>query len=540
MGSSSDTVGSRAAAGAPNAIPPAMTDLQESHSSRPSGSAALGTRVAAGAAWMTLFKILDKSTGIVSTAILARLLVPDDFGLIVLAGSLIALLAAFGDLGLEVALLQRADADRSHFDTVWTFNVIFGIFLGVLTAAAAFPSANFYDDPRLANVMLAFALQQAIQGFENVGIVAFRKELEFKREFRFRATKRLLTTMILTIPLALFLRDYWALLGGNLGGTLLAVWLSYRVHPFRPQFSLAGLKPLLQFSKWFYLTSLINLVQSRSANLILANWADSVALGILSLSREIGEMVTREIAAPVNAAVFPAYAKIQDDRVLLHHHFLKVLSVLLLIVVPAGVGLSLLAEPIVLIFLGWKWRAAVDLLPIVSINGILGVCSASAHYVNLGTGQSRSTTIVRFANALLIVPLLFWLIPSHGALGAVMANLISSLAVLPITYVLLRQAIPLKLADLYQIIWRPATAAFAMSAVVFFIKTDDPLKQSILFLTANLAFCVIVGACVYLGVVFGLWRLAEKPAIGGEEWLLDKFHEIRTIAITMIRSIFQR
>ena len=78
-----------------------------------------------------------------STAILARLLVPDDFGLLALATSTIAMLEVLGVFGLETALVQRADVSRQHFDTVWTFNVLFGLSLGVIVITLAWPVASF-------------------------------------------------------------------------------------------------------------------------------------------------------------------------------------------------------------------------------------------------------------------------------------------------------------------------------------------------------------------------------------------------------------
>ena len=146
--------------------------------------------MAKGAAWMTTFKVVDRCTGIVSTAILARLLVPGDFGLVALATSTIAMLEVLGAFGLETALVQRADVSRQHFDSVWTFNVLFGLSLGVIVIALAWPVASFYGDPRLFSVLLILGLRQAILGFENVGIVAFRKDLAFDKEFKLPGYKK--------------------------------------------------------------------------------------------------------------------------------------------------------------------------------------------------------------------------------------------------------------------------------------------------------------------------------------------------------------
>src|SRR5215471_7281288 len=109
----------------------------------------LGSMMAKGAAWMTSFKIVDRCTAVLSTSILARLLVPADFGLVALATSMIAVLEVLGAFGLETALVQRADVSHEHFDSVWTFNCLFGLCLGGIVIALAWPIAFLYGDPRL-------------------------------------------------------------------------------------------------------------------------------------------------------------------------------------------------------------------------------------------------------------------------------------------------------------------------------------------------------------------------------------------------------
>src|SRR3954466_13285443 len=100
-----------------------------------------------GAAWNVLLRSVDRVIGIVSTVILARLLLPADFGLVALATSLLALLALLTAFGFDLALIQNRQAGRCHFDTVWTFNVIFGLAIALVLAFAASPVARFYNEP---------------------------------------------------------------------------------------------------------------------------------------------------------------------------------------------------------------------------------------------------------------------------------------------------------------------------------------------------------------------------------------------------------
>src|SRR5215207_6316120 len=141
----------------------------------------MSQRIAVGAAWMVLAKLLERGLGLISSLILVRLLAPSDFGIVAMAMSLIALLELFSSIGLDTVLIQRRDATRSHFDTAWTLNQLTSAAVALLLLAVALPAAAFYREPRLVPVIAVFAFAAAIQGFENIGVVSFRKDLQFDR-----------------------------------------------------------------------------------------------------------------------------------------------------------------------------------------------------------------------------------------------------------------------------------------------------------------------------------------------------------------------
>src|SRR5688572_22387334 len=114
-----------------------------------SGTGETRGALARGTAWMVGFRLLDRSVGLISMLILARVLTPADFGLVAMATALIAFVELFGAFGLELALIQRPDATRAHFDTAWTMNVLIGAMVALLLFALARPLAWFYDEPRL-------------------------------------------------------------------------------------------------------------------------------------------------------------------------------------------------------------------------------------------------------------------------------------------------------------------------------------------------------------------------------------------------------
>ena len=166
-----------------------------------------------GIAWMVVARLMDRSIGIVSTLILARLLVPGDFGLVAMATAIAGALELLGAFSFDLALIQKQNAEKRHYNTVWTFNVLFGCCCGALLILLAAPAAAFYRESRLPPVMVVLAASVAIAGFTNVGVVNFRKDLHFRNEFKFLFLKRI-TTFMVTIGFAFVLKSYWALLIG--------------------------------------------------------------------------------------------------------------------------------------------------------------------------------------------------------------------------------------------------------------------------------------------------------------------------------------
>src|SRR5215469_7861100 len=143
------------------------------------------TLMARGALWMLLFKAVDRGLGFISTLVLARLLVPADFGLLAMATSLIAFLELLTYFGLDTALLRDRETTSTHFNAVWTLNALAGCLIALVMLALSIPAAHFYREPRVTLVICALSAGSLIQGFENVGVVNFGKEMRFDREFRY-------------------------------------------------------------------------------------------------------------------------------------------------------------------------------------------------------------------------------------------------------------------------------------------------------------------------------------------------------------------
>lgn len=470
----------------------------------------IGRKMARGAGWMVLFKLVERSIGLASTVILARLLFPEDFGVVAMAMSVVAMLEILGAFNFDMALIQNQQAPRSHYDTAWTFNVLLGFSYAVALLVLAGPAAAFYEEPRIADVMRVLALATAIQGLENIGVVAFRKEMTFGKEFRFLISKKV-AMFVVTISLALWLKNYWALVGGILAGRATGVALSYRMHPYRPRPTLSARRELFGFSTWLLINNILSFLRLRSADFIIGKVAGSHSLGLFAISFEISNLPTTELAAPINRAVYPGYSKLSLDRAELTRGFLQVVAAIALVALPAGIGMATVARPMVELLLGDRWLEAIPLIQVLAVFGAVNAVQENNGMLYLSINRPRMLVYLGFLSAGMLLPLLLWATLRYGLIGATFAYLATALVMLPVNLLVLKRLLGLSLAAYAQALWRPATATalmyLAVTRLLDYLATTPVTAASPL----ALLLAVATGALVYAGALLLLWRLSGRP-----------------------------
>lgn len=474
--------------------------------------------MAKGAAWMVLFKLVERSLGLISTLVLARLLVPADFGVVAMATSVIAVLELLTGFSFDIALIQKQDAERRHYDTAWTLNIITWGTVAVLMFAAAGPVAAFYREPRVEYVLYALAIGILANGFENIGIVAFRKELTLNKEFYFLVTKKFIAAAT-GITVAVIFRSYWALVAGMVTSRVLGAVLSYFVHPFRPRLSLAGAHELLHFSRWLFVLSVQGAAISKAADFIVGRIAGPTALGVYNLGQEISNLPTTELVLPISRALFPGYAKMASDQNELCRGFLAVVAMLALLAVPAAAGIAVLADPLVNLLLGQKWLEVIPVIGVLAPYGLLMAFYTSAVHLLIASGRAKTVTWLAMIQLAVLLPGLVLGVRWGGLVGAAYGALTTALVMVPLTYVWTLRVIGARVRDYTGLIWRPVLAAVAMTAsVALWMRWLDEVgfgaERMIVLLTS-----ASLGVAVYGLSVFLLWRFGGMPP-GAETYLL--------------------
>lgn len=418
--------------------------------------------MASGTLWAVTMRMSVRLIGVVSVLILARLLVPDDFGLVAQAAMFYSFIELITEFGFESALIQNQQASRRHYDTVWTLNILRGATNAIALAAIAYPASIFLNEPRLHSVISFYALASLLKGFTNVGTVDFRKYLNFDRDFRFELWTKV-CGFIASIAVALIWRTYWAFVVGVLTGVITTIVTSYLMSPFRPRFSLSMWRPLFHFSKWIFGAELIGAIANKIDVFLLSRFSTVENVGFYTVSYEIGCTPSSEVAMPVARALMPGLSKLSDDPIQFRSLYLDTMGLVLLAAIPAGIGLSMLAEPITNVMLGNKWLSAIPIIEVLALYGITRAIFAMSASGYMAFGRVDLLGKLSVSNALFRIIGVVAGIYFGGMLGVAWGVLASSLCQTLLALAAQDQAGMLDLRSLVARCWRVMTAAITMA-----------------------------------------------------------------------------
>jgi O-antigen/teichoic acid export membrane protein len=454
---------------------------------------------------MIALRFFNRAVGFVSTLILARILIPEDFGLIAMAIVFSSFLSAISDMSVHVPLIQKANIDEDDLSSAWSLNLVICCAKAfVLIIGAGWVSA-FYGDARLEGIVYALAMITLLSGAQNVGIVLFQREMLFHKDFIFMAVTKLLT-FIVTIFLAIAFRSYLALVAGMVSGALCKFALSYAMHPFRPRWCRSRWGEFFGFSKWLLLNNILGFLGYRGVELIIGKTMTARDVGLFSVGHEIATLPTSELTAPINRASLPGYSKLQGDVSALRQSYLDVLGLVALVVVPAGAGISVSAEVLVPLLLGEKWIDSVQLVQILSLVGVFSCLMANSGTVFLSQGKPRLLTMLSGVRVLVLFPMLVFVGQELGLIGVAISLAMATLVWVSTSMLVLMRLISIKPRDFVSVTYRPLMAALVMMLV---LSAQQEILELAIWWDAIVQ--VFVGVVVYLALIVSFWGFAGKP-----------------------------
>lgn len=332
----------------------------------------LKEKTIAGMLWSSVGRIGTMLINFLSNLVLARLLMPDDFGCIAMLYVFIAVSAIFVNGGLGSALIQRKDPTHLDYTTVFYWNLVFSLVFYALLFFSSPLIANFYAMPQLSAVLRVQSLTLLIQAFAIVPATQLQKQLRFK-ELSVRNLIASSLGTVIGIVMAFCGLGVWSLVASAIVSSIASVLLLWRMSDWRPtwEFSFASLKSLFSFGGLMLLSSLVETIYTNIQRLIIGKVFTAADLGYYNQAKKLEEVPTTTLSTIVNEVSFPIFAQLQDDRERLNAALRKNIKAVTYLNFPLMLLLIVVAHPVITLLYTAKWEAAVPYFQILCLTGAI-------------------------------------------------------------------------------------------------------------------------------------------------------------------------
>jgi len=461
----------------------------------------LSQRTVRGGVWVFSLRIIQQSFGLARLVILARILSPNDFGLMGIVLLTMATLETFTQTGFQAALIQKKEDIRSNLDAVWTVLILRGFILFAILYFIGPYVAIFFNTPEAKPIMQVIGFSVLLQAFTNIGVIYFQKELEFKKEFIYQVAGTL-ADFIVAVSAVLILQNVWALVFGLLAGKAARCFVSYLIHPYRPHLSLdlGKAKELFGFGKWILGSSILIFLITQGDDIFVGKLLGVTALGFFQLAYRISNLPATEITHVISQVTFPAYSKLQDNIPKLREAYLKVLQITAFLSFPIAGLIFILAPDFTRIFLGEKWMPMVPAMMALCIFGVTRSIGATMGPILYSTGRPKIQTRLSGFQLLAMAVIIYPLTIQWGILGSSLAVVIPNILALILITREAKNIIEFRYKDFFLSITAPIIAVFIMLFAIFLKHSFLPSNSNIL----NFFMLVILGSIIYFGIIY-LW-----------------------------------
>lgn len=351
----------------------------------------LGHKAVSGAIWASINRFGSMSMQFVVNIILARLLLPADFGMIGMLTIFIAISQTLIDGGFGSALIQKKNPTQKDYSTIFFWNLFFSGILYLILFLCAPLIAKFYSMPNLSSILRVLALSLILSGIVSIQKVRLQKELAFK----IIAVVDLIS-YALTALIAIYLADRglgaWSLVIMQLAYIALSIiMLSFITH-WKPSlyFSKTSLKELFGFGGFIMAANILQTVCSNVQGLIIGKRFSATQMGYFSQAYKLDLVTSYSIPQVIVQVMYPIYSSIQDDKARLNSIVLMNMRVIAFIVFPILSILILSAEPLITLLYGEKWLPSVPYFRILCVGGFFVCLQNLNYYAVAAVGKSKS------------------------------------------------------------------------------------------------------------------------------------------------------
>ncbi len=395
----------------------------------------LGLKTVRGVLWNLAEQFSRRGTNVLVTLLLAYFLTPEDFGLIAMMALFLALGQSLMNSGFREALIRLEDATEADYTTAFCANVLLGLVsYGLLFALAPF-IAEFYDEPRLTELVRVTSLSVIIMSFQVVQVASLSRALNFKVQLKASFPASVLSG-ITALLLAYLGMGVWALVAQMVLNSLIHTVLLWFLEAWRPRasFSKDVLKRLYGFGYKLFFAGALDTTFKNLYVLVVAKVFAASTAGLYFFATKLKELLMAQLLQAVQNVTYPALASVQSDPVRLKQGYRKIVILMTFVIFPVLIFLAALAEPLFVLLLPSKWHGAVPYFQLLCIASIL----LPLHSINLNIlkvkGRSDLFLYLEIVKKIMS-GLVLYLTYEHGVIAILLGQIATSmLSYLPNSY----------------------------------------------------------------------------------------------------------
>lgn len=350
-------------------------------------------KTASAAKWSALDVFMRQGVQFAVSLVLARILTPEDFGIVAMLALFIAVGTVFVDGGLSSALIQRQNITHTDESTAFFTNLGMGAVSGILLCVAAPWISSFLRQPVLQNLSYAMALSLFVGAFGSIHTALLYKEMNFKL-----TAKVGVMGSVVGGALAIYMASQgygvWSLVAHTVTSGLVTVLLLWIWHPWRPawRFSVASLRSLFRFGGYEMASTLLDAFANNLYSILIGKMHSVRDVGLFNRARNTQLMPVMLMMSIAQRVAYSAFSSVAEDKARLVRGLRQAQAIAMFINIPVMVCVIVLAEPLVLTLFGEQWVPCVPMLQVLGLGGILW----PLHILNLNVLKAQGYSDLKF------------------------------------------------------------------------------------------------------------------------------------------------
>ncbi len=443
--------------------------------------------------WVSVSSIGINLLTLLRSIILARILLPEVFGLMGICLIIITGMELFSQTGFSAALINRQEKFEDAKDTAFTLLIIRGIILALMTFLVAPLTASYYDKEILNSLIKVIGISFIFKGMQNINIVALEKSLNFRRIAYFEQTKSVIDTIVI-ITLVYYLKNIWGLVIGHVIAAFLGTLVSYIIISGTPhlRFNKAIAGELFRYGKFITGLTIVLFISTELDKIVIGKILSMEFLGYYVLAFMLANLPSTHISKLISRVMFPAYSKLQNDFEALRNTYLKVLRIITSLTIPAAVGIAILAPEIIRILYGEKWLPAVHSLQILCIFGGLRSITSLNGYLFNGIGKPQFPFYFGLIRLSILIIFLYPVTKSYGLIGAAVTVSCPFILQIILGMYFLWRIIGINIRESIKIFVISIGGSLIMSATLLYVKSNMIMMD-----LYSLVFLIVLGILTY-------------------------------------------